>query len=509
MKKQRKKLAKKRIDNLDGGRLIWLKRCPVGGQAGGRRSNPSGGQLKKGMGRVLGTLVSACMLAMAVAGAGLLWPAEAFAAAGGCIDVSPQDWFYPQVTALMEKGVLSGYPDGTFKPDAVVTYGEFLAMAVKTAEARREGVRGAEQEAAGAEAAKGKSDLRPEDRPQAAESRGAEPPSSGTAEDREAVRQQESKPAAGAQADDKPQGHWALPYYQKGLEKGYFNKYDIRESALDAPIPRAYAAVVASGVCGKQRVENYDKIASSIYDVTAKTPYQYEIVQAYAQGILSGYANGSFKPYATLNRAEAASVILKLHEKVQSLPAGEASPDKKPTDEGGSPGKDHGACGPGGSGATADPEGIRNPDGTMKEAAAAVYLDKILESLRYYKEGDKYYFTVTFPEVPEGFRVFFMDSIQFKYDTNISLWGSTTKPIPLEEDVIQGTGTVTRHISCMKSLEQVDFAGAYFSIVNEKEEACCGYSIQYIDNGGTLMMIRGDSSNINIEYDVMRNYQWK
>ncbi|MBR1619537.1 S-layer homology domain-containing protein [bacterium] len=46
-------------------------------------------------------------------------------------DVDENYWAYPQINMLTEKGVIIGYPDGTFKPDANVTRAEFAAMAIR------------------------------------------------------------------------------------------------------------------------------------------------------------------------------------------------------------------------------------------------------------------------------------------------------------------------------------------------------------------------------------------
>jgi hypothetical protein len=46
-------------------------------------------------------------------------------------DVSDSHWAAPQIKLLSEQGVIVGYPDGTFKPDANVTRAEFAAMAIR------------------------------------------------------------------------------------------------------------------------------------------------------------------------------------------------------------------------------------------------------------------------------------------------------------------------------------------------------------------------------------------
>jgi len=49
----------------------------------------------------------------------------------GFSDVARSDWFYGDVTALANKGVVGGYPDGSFMPYGEVTWGEALKMVMK------------------------------------------------------------------------------------------------------------------------------------------------------------------------------------------------------------------------------------------------------------------------------------------------------------------------------------------------------------------------------------------
>jgi hypothetical protein len=47
-------------------------------------------------------------------------------------DVPANYWAYPFITALIQRGDLSGFPDGTFRPDQPVTRAEFAAMIQNT-----------------------------------------------------------------------------------------------------------------------------------------------------------------------------------------------------------------------------------------------------------------------------------------------------------------------------------------------------------------------------------------
>ena len=46
-------------------------------------------------------------------------------------DVSENHWASSQIDELSDKGVIVGYPDGTFKPDDNVTRAEFASMAIR------------------------------------------------------------------------------------------------------------------------------------------------------------------------------------------------------------------------------------------------------------------------------------------------------------------------------------------------------------------------------------------
>jgi hypothetical protein len=54
-------------------------------------------------------------------------------------DVRLGDWFGEAILRAEDEGILQGYPDGSFRPNATVTYGEFLRMAVKNAPTKGQG----------------------------------------------------------------------------------------------------------------------------------------------------------------------------------------------------------------------------------------------------------------------------------------------------------------------------------------------------------------------------------
>ena len=171
-------------------------------------------------------------------------------------DVATKHWAYENISKLSESGLLKGYPDGSFKPSKEVTYGEFLKMAVISL---------------------GKKD-------------------------------------PGNSINNGHKDHWASPYYEEGLTKGYYSKDRIGLNKLSYPIPRGDMALILSQMLGNWDIEAHGEILDKIEDVDYRNPDEYHIVKIYDAGILTGYPDGTFRPRGTLNRAEAAAVINRFME---------------------------------------------------------------------------------------------------------------------------------------------------------------------------------------------------
>ena len=58
----------------------------------------------------------------------LVAPAPSFAQTNGFYDVSSNYWAAPFIQELAQRGVIAGFPDGSFRPDKPVTRSEFAAM---------------------------------------------------------------------------------------------------------------------------------------------------------------------------------------------------------------------------------------------------------------------------------------------------------------------------------------------------------------------------------------------
>ncbi len=63
-----------------------------------------------------------------------LWAAIfAVSASAAFSDVEPNTWFHDDVTTLHEAGIIDGYPDGSFRPGAAVSYAEAMKMVLGAA----------------------------------------------------------------------------------------------------------------------------------------------------------------------------------------------------------------------------------------------------------------------------------------------------------------------------------------------------------------------------------------
>ena len=182
---------------------------------------------------------------------------------GGYSDVASKHWAFDAVNTMSDKMIIKGYPDGSFKPNNTVTYGEFIKMALIA--------------------------------------------------------------STGEDAGNSAEGNWALNYYNKALEKKYFTEYDINKSQLGDAITRAHMALIISSILGDVKIENYEETQKGITDITYQTKYEYDITKAYASGILTGYTDNTFRPEKTLSRAESATVIYRLVDESKRVLPGTAA----------------------------------------------------------------------------------------------------------------------------------------------------------------------------------------
>lgn len=164
-------------------------------------------------------------------------------------DVKESNWAYASVKAMVDKAIINGYPDGTFKPNKKVTYGEFIKLLI--------------------------------------------------------VSKDYNLPIA-----EKGE-HWANNHFQKAYELNLFPYGKITTSMLDQEIPREMMAYLLSMSLGDIDIEKYDSLRAEIIDIKGGDEYLYPIVKIYSTGILNGYPDGTFKQKESLTRAEMAVALEK------------------------------------------------------------------------------------------------------------------------------------------------------------------------------------------------------
>lgn len=258
-------------------------------------------------------------------------------------DVHAWHWHAGIVARAHAAGILGGYPDGTFRPNHLVSCGEFLRMTMSCA-----------------------------------------PDSSGLSSS------QETPP------------HWALPYYEEGLHRGLFTGADIQKAALDYPISRQVMALVYSRLMEEldgvrfARNEQGTVPKAPFTDVGDRSAYEYPIAMTAAVGLLTGYPDGSFRPESFLTRAEAAAAFVRLVDLADEAGSGgmQTPPPEPP-----SPESPHAPASPA--------PGSGEPDVSIADVGESIcfaYLDQFLASVRFEGSAGNYRYRFDAPALPEGYR---------------------------------------------------------------------------------------------------------
>ena len=175
-------------------------------------------------------------------------PAAAFS------DVAPGSWYEKAVTQMTDSGQLSGYPDGTFRPNQTISTAEFVAIT-----ARRAGLS-----------------------PVSAES-----------------------------------AHWAAGYTQAALQTGWYDWDEIPPTGekFNQPITRQLAVKIIMKAFMPDARGDFNKESSKIIDFSQLDGRYYEaVLAAYSKGIVTGDSSGTFRPKSGLSRAEACVLIQRAGE---------------------------------------------------------------------------------------------------------------------------------------------------------------------------------------------------
>jgi hypothetical protein len=221
-------------------------------------------------------MMTRLITAGAVAGS-LLLSGLSFAAinSDGFSDMATH-WSGSYVTPLTDRGIITGYGDGTFKPDNTLKRIEFIVLTLKALES--EGVITLD---------------------------------------------------AAVDADT----YWGMPYINKAIELKLLENYTMTPADYETAIAReemasiivkAYDAIggdttMTEGVTTKAQNQIGDL-------VNVSSNYKTEVTTAYALNFIAGYGDGSFKPLGSATRGEASVVISKLLDDSLRTPIEEDKP---------------------------------------------------------------------------------------------------------------------------------------------------------------------------------------
>lgn len=178
--------------------------------------------------------------------AGLLLAAPTQAAFS---DVEPDAWYAPDVSAMVEAGALTGYPDGTFRPGKPITAAEFVSITARL---------------------------------------------------------------AGLPEGQRQTGHWAAKYTQPALEAGWYDWDELPPTGetYDRPITRQLAVKVLMRALLPGVRGDYSTESAKISDFSTLSGRYYEpVLAAYAAGVVKGDPGGAFRPLDGLSRAEACALF--------------------------------------------------------------------------------------------------------------------------------------------------------------------------------------------------------
>lgn len=177
--------------------------------------------------------------------------------ATGFKDVPSSHWAYQYVTALSQKGIISGYDDNTFRPNNNVTREEFIKMIVTAT-----GLYTSSAECSFA---------------------------------------------------DVPASVWYYRYVASGYINEIIDGIDETTFGVGRNITRQDVAVIAARVLTRLNAEIPAIGESTLTDMDAVSDYAQESVKLLnGMGIISGFDDGSFMPHNALTRAEAAAIISRL-----------------------------------------------------------------------------------------------------------------------------------------------------------------------------------------------------
>lgn len=185
-------------------------------------------------------------------------------------DTKVSAWYYNYMHKLVDKGAISGYPDGTFKPQNTMTNAEFVTMIVGATIGKQE----------------------------------------------------------------KTGKHWASGYMDAARENEMLMGDEMAEDSWNKPVTRQQMAVIIGRTTDKilkeEPLTDTDKYAAEIKDYAELCDYcKPYVLQSYGKGIISGYPDGTFGGSQTATRAEVCSMMTRMLEPADRTLEQVAEPEEK------------------------------------------------------------------------------------------------------------------------------------------------------------------------------------
>ncbi len=166
-------------------------------------------------------------------------------------------WAKGNIELAGSLGLVDGYPDGTFRPQHLITRAEFTSMLVR------------------------------------------------------ALAMPETGDQALGFADQSQIPSWAVPAIRKAVSAGIVAGYADQTFRADKPITRAEMAVMAMRAIG---FTNASGKQTSFADANQIPAWAHALIaDAVEQGMMQGRGNNLFAPNANATRAEAVTLVLKVH----------------------------------------------------------------------------------------------------------------------------------------------------------------------------------------------------
>lgn len=181
--------------------------------------------------------------------------------AGGFSDINEDHWAYSYVMSLYNYGVISGYEDGSFRPDALITRGEFIKLITDSLNINGD-------------------------------------------------------PASSISFTDVKAGDWVYPYVQRFASAGGISGYEDGSAGVGRNISREDAAVFIERALIIKDTAFIDAEADGFTDEDDISDYAKDAVKTLCgANIIAGFEDGSFMPKENLTRAQAAVIIYKASSK--------------------------------------------------------------------------------------------------------------------------------------------------------------------------------------------------